>query len=171
MDGSFPLFIVTGASGAGKTTVIKELRRILPDLDVFDVDATHKFIGDDWHKIQNIWLRVARNIAQCGRITIICGTMMPWDIEKCEDYSFFSNVYYLNLHCDDETREMRLRARKWSDEMILEHKNFAKWLIENAVKAYSPPMPIIDTSNTGVTEVAGQIKAWVLRKRNPLGHA
>src|SRR5215469_10694317 len=32
---ALPLFVVTGASGAGKTTVTGPLRRLLPDCDVF----------------------------------------------------------------------------------------------------------------------------------------
>ncbi|MFD2614895.1 AAA family ATPase [Paenibacillus gansuensis] len=161
MDKKIPLFIVTGASGVGKTTVIKNLRGLLPEVDIFEIDAIHEFVGDDWNRIQNIWLRVARNIAESGRISIICGTMMPWDAEKCEDYQYFKNVYFLNLHCDDETRELRLRARNWSENMIHEHKSFANWLLENADKAYTPPMPTVDTSKTEVYEVALKIREWV----------
>lgn len=36
MDIKLPLFIVTGASGSGKTYVIKQLRRLMPDYDIFD---------------------------------------------------------------------------------------------------------------------------------------
>jgi hypothetical protein len=35
----FPLFVVTGASGTGKTTITGPLRRALPGCDVFDVDV------------------------------------------------------------------------------------------------------------------------------------
>ncbi|NOU86183.1 hypothetical protein GC102_10395 [Paenibacillus sp. LMG 31460] len=87
--------------------------------------------------------------------------MMPWDVQKCDDYQYFKNIYYLNLHCDDETRELRLRARNWSDDLIQDHKSFAKWLLENADKAYASPMPIADTSKAGVNEVAIQISEWV----------
>lgn len=66
VERKLPLFIVTGASGSGKTFVIKELRRILPDFDIFDPDHLVEFIGHDWEKVRNIWLRVARNIAQGG---------------------------------------------------------------------------------------------------------
>lgn len=163
MENKLPLFIVTGASGSGKTYVIKELRRLMPDFDIFDPDNLVEFIGNDWEKMRNIWLRVARNIAQSGRMTIICGTMMPWDIEKCADYPFFKHVYYLNLHCDEETREKRLRERNWSEEEIQNHKNFAKRLLEIADEVYNPPMPTIDTTDTDVTEVASQIKEWVLQ--------
>ncbi|WP_054028761.1 AAA family ATPase [Bacillus sp. FJAT-28004] len=163
MGNKLPLFIVTGASGSGKTYVIKELRGIMPDFDVFDPDNLVEFIGHDWEKNRNIWLRVARNVAQSGRMTIICGTMMPWDIEKCVDYPYFKHVYYLNLHCNEETREKRLRERNWSDEMIQDHKDFAEKLLEIADKEYNPPMPTIDTTETDVSIVASHINEWVRR--------
>jgi len=163
MENKLPLFIVTGASGSGKTYVVKELRGIMPDFDVFDPDDMIEFVGQDWEKIRNIWLRVARNTTQSGRMTILCGTMMPWDIEKCADFPCFKHVYYLNLHCDEETREKRLRERNWSEEMIQDHKNFAKALLDMADKDFSPPMPTINTTDCDVTIVAAQIKEWVLR--------
>lgn len=163
MEDTVPLFIVTGASGSGKTYVVQELRKIMPDYDIFDPDALIEFMGHDWEKIRNVWLRVARNIAQSGRSTIICGTMMPWDVEQCADFAFFKHVYYLNLHCDEETREKRLLDRNWSEEEIQNHKNFANRLLELADEAFDPPMPTIDTSNIDVTEVASQIKNWVLQ--------
>lgn len=161
MEIKLPLFIVTGASESGKTYVIKELRRMMPEFDIFDPDNLVEFIGHDWEKMRNIWLRVARNIAQSGRMTIICGTMMPWDIEKCTDFPFFKHVYYLNLYCDEETRVKRLRERNWLEEEIPNHKNFAKRLLEIADEVYKPPMPTIDTTDTDVIEVASQIKEWV----------
>lgn len=161
MERKLPLFIITGASGVGKTTVIQELRGQLPDMDIFDLDSIHTFVGSDWSNVRNIWLRIARNIAESGRVSIICGTMMPSDVEECEDYHFFKSINYLNLHCNDETRESRLRARNWSEDMIGEHKSFAKWLLENANTAYDPPMPTVDTSHTEVYQVAQQISEWV----------
>lgn len=162
MEQKSPLFIVTGASGAGKTTVLTELQTLLPACNVFDVDSLHRIVGDDWIKIKKIWLRVARGSALGGRRTILCGTIMPWDIKDSEDFAFFSHIYYVSLHCSDECRQQRLRARKWSDDMILEHKNFADWIIANSATAFSPPMPIIDTSSTAPAEVALQIRDWVL---------
>lgn len=158
MKENLPLFIVTGASGSGKTYVVQELRRAMPSFDVFDPDHIVEFIGHDWEKLRNIWLRVARNIAESGRMTIICGTMMPWDIEKCVDFPYFRRVYYLNLHCNDDTREKRLRERDWSEAMIQDHMDFAKALLDIADKRFDPPMPTIDTTNTDVELVASQIK-------------
>ena len=158
-----PLFIVTGASGSGKTYVVGELRAILPDYDVFDLDAIGEFTGQDWALMRNIWLRVASHTASGGRRTVLCGTMMPWDTEKCADFHRFSHVYYFNLHCRSEIRENRLRARNWTEDLIQEHQAFAQWLLDNADKAYDPPMPTVDTSEMDVTEVAVKIKAWIER--------
>jgi hypothetical protein len=160
-----PLFIVTGASGVGKTTVVSELRRVMPDFDVFETDILW---DGEAEKYRNNWLKVAYSIAQSGRGTILCGTMMPWDIEKCDYYPLFSHVYYLNLHCDDTTREARLRARPaWrncgTEEFIEDHRKFAHWLIDNAPTAFNPPMPTVDTTNNPVEEAASQIKDWVLK--------
>jgi hypothetical protein len=158
-----PLFIVTGSSGSGKTYVINDLRRILPDFDIFDIDNLREIGISDEQQIRNIWLRVARNTAESGRMTLICGTAMTWDIEKCIDFPYFKHVYYLNLHCDDDTREKRLRERNWPEEMIQDYKKFAKWLLENADKEYTPPMPIVDTTFADTADVAAQIKKWVLK--------
>ncbi|MDQ6423512.1 nucleoside kinase [Paenibacillus sp. LHD-117] len=163
MEGKLPLFIVTGSSGSGKTFVIPELRGIMPDFDIHDIDSLREVGVTDEQTIRNVWLRVAKNAAESGRMTIICGTAMTWDIEKCFDFAYFKHVYYLNLHCDDQTREQRLRARHWPEDMIEDYKKFAAWLVENADKAYSPPMPVVDTTAAHVADIAAQIKNWVLR--------
>lgn len=160
-----PLFIVTGASGSGKTTVVKRLREALPECEIFDTDEMH---AKDWHQARSNWLKVAYQIAQSGRHTVLCGTMMPRDVEACDHFRFFRHVYYLNLHCDDASREARLRARpSWrgsgSEAFIAEHKRFAHWLLENAASEFDPPMPTVDNTLISPAEAAGQIRDWVIR--------
>ena len=77
------LFIVTGPSGTGKTAVVSELQRLLPDWEVFETDILWDS-GHDWNMIKANWLRIADNLAQRphGRLTILCGTMQPEDIVK-----------------------------------------------------------------------------------------
>jgi hypothetical protein len=156
-----PLFIVTGASGAGKTVVVAELRRLMPDWDVFETDIMW---GADWQQVKNNWLRIAHSIAQSGRGTLLCGTMLPEDVDRCDHRDRFSQVYYLNLHCNDAARDARLRARPgWrgcTEEFIAEHRRFAQWLLDNAATAFDPPMITVDTTNAPVSAVAGQIRDW-----------
>ncbi|WP_244893416.1 AAA family ATPase [Ferroacidibacillus organovorans] len=155
-----PLFIVTGSSGSGKTHVIPELRKLLPEYDVFDVDI----IWDgkqDWQVVKNNWFRVARSIAESGRCTVLCGTILPWEAEKYDQFESFSRVYFLNLHCDSDVRRERLIKRGWTEEQVVEYQTFAQWLLDNANSKFDPPMPTIDTSNTPPDEVASAIAGWI----------
>lgn len=173
MERKLPLFIVTGASGVGKTTVMEELRVQLPDFVVFSTDIDN--FGTTASKLEyqdryNLLLYFASAVAKSGRGTIICGTFMPWDAEKCDVYQAFSELCFINLHCDDTTRNHRLRNREdkamWTDDMLKQHEQFAQWLLDNAETAYNPPMPTIVTTSTPPAEVAEQIKEYVLLKWN-----
>jgi hypothetical protein len=160
-----PLFIVTGASGAGKTAVVGELRRLMPEWEVFETDLIW---GADWQQVRNNWLRIAHSIAQSGRGTILCGTMLPEDIDRCDHRDRFSRVHYLNLNCDDASRDARLRARPgWrgcTEEVIGQQRKFARWLLDNGATAFDPPLITVDTTQATVSAVACQIRDWALER-------
>ncbi|OMF97097.1 AAA family ATPase [Paenibacillus sp. FSL R7-0273] len=173
MDHKLPLFIVTGASGTGKTTVMHELRTLMPEFDVLSTD--HDNFGSTAAKLEyqdryNLLLHFANAVAKSGRGTIICGTFMTWDAEKCDTYGSFSELCFINLHCDDCTRNARLRSREdhamWTDDMLRQHEDFARWLLDHAETDYNPPMPVIDTSKTPPNQVAEQIREYVLSRWN-----
>lgn len=173
MTQKFPLFIVTGASGVGKTTVMQELRTIMPEFDVFSTDLDN--FGTTAAKLEyqdrfNLLLHFASAVAKSGRGTIICGTFMPWDAEKCDTYDSFSRLCFINLHCDDATRKNRLRHREdkamWTDDMLRQHEQFTQWLLDNSQTAYNPPMPTIDSTSTPPHLVAEQIKSYIMMKWN-----
>ncbi len=74
---ALPLFVVTGASGAGKTAVTGPLRRLLPDCDVFDTDVLPlQLAALGWDTWRNAWLRLAHGIALNGRVTVLCGSLL-----------------------------------------------------------------------------------------------
>lgn len=158
-----PLFIVTGASGVGKTTVVAELRRLLPDWEVFETDILH---GVDWQQVKCNWLRIAHAIAQNGRLTMLCGTLLPEEVDQCDHRPCFSQIYYLNLHCDDETRAARLRARPaWrgcDEDFIEKQRKFAQWLLDHAAIDFDPPLPTVDTTTNTPRMVAEEIRTWAL---------
>ena len=51
-----PLFIVTGASGAGKSAIIEPLQHLLTEYGVFDKD---QMWAADWDMAYNNFLRIA----------------------------------------------------------------------------------------------------------------
>lgn len=129
-----PLFVITGASGTGKTTVSSHVRKLLPEFDVFDMDIIDNV---DWQIAKENWSRVAYSISLSGRGTILCGTMVPENIASSKYIDQFDQVHYVNLHCDDHVREARLQARGWNEDAIEDHRNFANW---SAAKMRVPPL-------------------------------
>jgi len=162
-----PLFIVTGASGVGKSSIVDELQRRMPDWHVFETDILWDS-GGDWHFVRQNWLRIAHRIAQTGRGAILCGTHLPENIDPCDHRELFSEVHYLILHCADETLARRLESRPaWHNktaELIAEHRRFNRWLLENAAVAFDPPAAMVDTTAAPVTVVAEQIRDWALAR-------
>ncbi len=160
MKRKLPLFVITGASGSGKTTVILELQRALPELIVFDMDFMD---GVDWEMKGTNWLYVAHCIAAGGRSTVLVGNVHPHQLQSLRLYTFFefSHVHYLILHCDDETRERRLQLRGWPTEWIAYSCELDKSLLLYA-DACNPVAPVIDTTNSpSIKEVAAAIKKWI----------
>ncbi|MBD2868729.1 nucleoside kinase [Paenibacillus sp. IB182493] len=150
-----------------------ELRERLPDFIVLSTDndmfgTTSELL--DYPNRFNVLFQFAHFAAKSGKGTVICGTVMPWDAQKCDAYDLFDEVCFINLHCDDDTRNNRLRNREdkatWTDEMLKRHEEFARWLLDNAETAYRPPMPTIDTAVAPPAEVAGQISEYVLKVWN-----
>ena len=79
---ALPLFVVTGASGAGKTTVTGPLRRLLPDCAVFEADLTLQVAALGWETWRDTWLRLAHGEALNGRVTVLCGSLLPDQLER-----------------------------------------------------------------------------------------
>ncbi|MEK4014031.1 hypothetical protein [Peribacillus sp. FSL M8-0224] len=161
---TFPLFIVTGQSGSGKSTTAKEVKRIMAHFYVFDMDIIVN--NDDYQTACSNWMKIAYYNALSGRNTILFGNVpQPYNIHICEHPQLFHPIY-LHLHCNDAVRTKRLNARKVWDAVGIQHTlKLSKEMVDKA-QASVPPIPIIDTSNTPVLQVAEQIKRWV--KNNKL---
>lgn len=162
-----PLFIVTGPSGAGKTAVVADLQRLMPDWEVFETELLWDS-GGDWNTVKCNWLRIADFIAhrEPSRLTILCGTMQPQDLESCESRDCFSRIHWLALLCDEETLARRLRARPaWrgcDETFIAEQLNYARWFRKNAETAFDPPLMIIDTTDAPISQSAVGIRDWAM---------
>ncbi len=157
-----PLFIVTGASGSGKSAIIEPLQHLLTEYGVFDKD---QMWARDWDMAYNNFFRIASALAQGGKKTVIVGTIIPEHLEGLSDRDLVGEIFYINLHTDDETRRTRLLTRrKWGfpdEEFIQEHARFAAWLLLNAETKFDHPMPTFDTTHMSPQEIAEQIADWI----------
>jgi energy-coupling factor transporter ATP-binding protein EcfA2 len=158
-----PLFIVTGASGSGKSTVLPKLQRLMPDFIMFDMDY---MMGHDWETRGTNWLLVARAITNGGHYCVLFGNATPVDFTSLKYYANtnFSHIHYLILHCDNDTRAERLHKREWCDEWINYSLNLSQILLDYSTST-TPHLPVIDTSNNPpIRDVAIQIRNWILSR-------
>lgn len=156
---ALPMFVVTGASGAGKTTVAGPLRRLLPGCEVFEADITLPVAALGWNTWRNTWLRIAHDVALNGRVTVLCGSLLPSQLEAVPARKLLGPIHFANLDCPDDVLAERLRVRPaWRhgsvDSTISEHQRFAAWLRAHI-------RPSWDTSVLTPGEAAEQIATWV----------
>lgn len=164
-----PLLALTGPSGAGKSTVGPLLpRRLAGRAVVLEQDvlwtAGLRDSRDGAPAFRSAWLRMAAMIGQNGRPVVLCGTVVPEELETRPERVFFSNVHYLALVADPVALERRLRARpawrEWDEPRIAETLEFNTWLRASAT-TMSPPVDVLDTTSGPVDVVADRVAAWV----------
>jgi hypothetical protein len=160
-----PLFQVTGASATGKSRVCRDLPAALLECVVLDQDIL--LSGLPWEQHRRNWLRVAMNIHQGSRSTVLIATQLPEHYEQLPERAWFSEIHYLALVCDSEKIRERLRQRPaWrvaSAERIVEMQTFNEWLKANAAVT-SPPMTLLDTSDADPSETVAAVASWVRQR-------
>ena len=169
-----PLFILSGASGSGKTTIGLELVTALRECVTMESDilwgAVPATVDDNYQDYRNTWLRVAKNIGQGGRPVILVGTALPDQFERCPERRYFTELHYLALVCEDEILVQRLRARPaWrkadTTDFVEQMVAFNAYLRARA-GTLTPPMATLDTSHASLDESAATVVGWI-RQRLP----
>jgi adenylate kinase family enzyme len=164
-----PLFILTGASGVGKSTVCLELSTRMKDVVVMESDilwrAEFNQPETNYREYRETWLRVCKNISQAGKPVVLCGVGVPSQFEQCIERRYFSELHYLALICDQEILASRLRSRPawrgvFKSSSIEEQVAFNRWLLDNAQKT-EPPMSLLDTSEITVDETVEKVEQWI----------
>jgi len=156
-----PLFVVTGASGSGKSTIVEPLRLQLAGCEVLETDVILQVAALGWDIWRNTWLQLAHAIALNGRATVLCGSLMPAQLEELPARGLVGPIHFCNLDCPDGVLAERLRARPaWrgssEEATIVEHQRFAAWLRAHI-------RPTFDTSTLSTDEVADHLAQWVRR--------
>jgi hypothetical protein len=165
-----PLFVVSGASGAGKSTVCNMLVGRTKNVVVLDADilwrAEFNSPADNYRAFFEVWLRMCKNIAQSGRPVVLFGAGfgVPHNIEPCVERRYFSSVEYLALVCSDSSLAERLERRPvWREsraaEVIAEQQRFNRWFKDYG--ALKPAISLLDTTDVEVNETVEHVRRWI----------
>ena len=191
------LFLLFGASGAGKTSALTELRGRVPRLAVHDLDEIGVPPHPDttWrHGAIETWVRRALDY-QAREVDLLLGGQAPLgEVLAAPSAPLLERVSACLLDCADKARLARLRARgpvdlqaqlNWADWMR-RHASDPSWrqdVIQQAGAAgmrwerWSDWQPgherwrvrRIDTTNLAPALVAEELAAWIAEERALLG--
>ncbi len=169
--GRKPLAIVTGAPGAGKSTVVETLQGLSHDVLVFDMDwllpAASALAGKDvateastWPHYNGLWLAFLKMLQNNEQQALLFTPIDPDDLAAACSPGQSATVStdgpnWLLLDCDDAIRRRRLAARPgWSEPMIAE-------ALADAADLRSVIPTRIDTSHQNRYAVARQVLTWL----------
>jgi hypothetical protein len=112
-----------------------------------------------WDAWRSTWLELAHAIALSGRATVLCGSLLPGQLERLPARRLVGRLHFASLDCPDDVLAQRLRSRPaWrgtsSETAISEQQRFAAWLRAGIE-------PSFDTSALDPGEVAERVAAWV----------
>lgn len=114
-----PLFVLSGASGAGKSTIVPLLtERLAGACIVFDVDwlidpirAAAPDDAIDWSAFRDTWLHVAAGLAHNRLPTVLAGPLIPEHLDELPGRDLVGEISYAALDCPDDVRRARIEAR------------------------------------------------------------
>jgi hypothetical protein len=113
-----------------------------------------------WDTWRNTWLQLAHAVALNGRATVLCGSLLPEQLQDLPARRLVGRIHFCTLDCPDEVLADRLRARPawrgWTEQRITEHQRFAASL-------RSRILPTFDTNVLNADEVADRVAEWVQR--------
>ena len=167
-----PLFVITGASGTGKSAVCLELAPQMPECVFFEIDILWRAEFDrpenDYRDFRDLSLRVAKNIAQNGRPVALCGSATPGQYEACPERRYFAALHYLALICEPDVLAERLQNRPaWRDsaspKFIERMIDYNQWFIDNAGR-FDPPLTLLDTTGLSVRACGQYVALWISKR-------
>lgn len=171
-----PLFIVTGASGTGKSTAAYTLSGLSKDYIPMETDILwddrFNTPNNQYREYRELWLRMAKNMSKAGKPVILFGTAMPEQLESCVERRYFSTIFYLALVCEKNVLTERLLNRPlWrnshNQDFINNMVSYNQWLLENAAKN-ELSIDLLDTTLQTKQETAEMIISWAKNKSSQL---
>lgn len=163
---AFPLYILSGCSGVGKTTTALEIMKRKVDFVVLDADVFSGFLpmqtDEDWLNRVELIESISKSIMQSGRPVL-------WTMAGCLDkfhqvYNrrFFTDIHCLALVCDEELLELRMReGRGITDENWIKSSIDYNEYFKTHDTLGDMAFETLDISGKSVEEVADYVIQWV----------
>lgn len=167
-----PVLFITGASGAGKTTLHETLlgtvdEAILIDADLlWGIDPAHNDPTSGYRQFRGLVLHLAERLAKNGKPVVVEGSCMPDQYENLGERWYFSKTAYIGIVCSDDELKRRLLARPtWRgsvrnlEDMLAYNRH-----VRDMGPASSPPIDVLDTTDRTIDECAAELHGWIRRQ-------
>jgi len=163
------VLVVTGASGAGKTSAVRALEaRGLDGVRCFYFDSVgvpsaeimqRDFGGGEkWQAHATArWLAQLDALSRDVRVAVLDGQTRPSFVFDAADRAPTSDLHVALLDCSPEARGERLRGPRGQPELASDR--MTSWASYLRDQADARGLPIIDTTSLTVDEVADELEA------------
>lgn len=126
------LFSLTGASGAGKSTVLAQLDGVSWPEPVrcveFDSIGVPEGADTAWrHGAVEHWVQQALHAEATGEHMLLCGQVPMGELLAAPSADRLEGIAVCMLHCSPEVRTERLLARGEDPATIVHHNRFGEW--------------------------------------------
>lgn len=96
---------------------------------------------------------------------MLCGTVIPGQLESCPERNLIGAIHYLALVCSSAELGARLTSRPVSrsgtDSSLANMLAFNEWIRDNAATT-TPPMQLLDNSGLSIQVTTAAVEAWAL---------
>lgn len=158
----FPLFILTGCSGVGKTTTAQKLLQMDTNYVVLDADFLYNIMPHETEEDYQNWVEqimsLSKNIMQSGKplLWTIAGALEKF--ESTYNRRYFTKIYYLALVCNPKDLEERMRQGRHITDVnwIQGSIDYNNWFKTNGMLD-NERIDTFDITGKDVSEVADYV--------------
>lgn len=164
-----PLFIVTGASGVGKSTTVHTLQQMSREFVCFESDLLYSIMPhetpEDYMSQTETLMAFSRDVMQCGKPAVWSRAGNIQMLPNAYGTRFFSGIFVLALTAGEaELRRCMTEGRGIADsEWIQGSVDYDRYFSEhdNIEGVY---YDTLDVSKLTVQEAARELERWALGK-------
>jgi dephospho-CoA kinase len=155
------VFFITGAEGAGNSSIIKFLRDLFVGFDVHDFDEVGVPNNPplQWRlDTTEYWLKVAAKNTKINVSTIISGLSFPSEVNKSPSFEDTANIFFCLLDVSESERKRRLEKRGASQNVIADTNQLH--MMRDEFRRCSNCF-VIDTTSKNLQEVERKVASWI----------